>query len=296
MTRSLSLVMLSFGIFGCAVLSDSPETPTAANPETQITGAQSENVPLNTGTKLDNVEVRDRKQNLSETLSTEEVRQVQTLLKTAGFDPGRIDGAFGPKTKIALQRLRSSCSGLNDLLHGVALEIIAPSIESSGADRSGAAIETPRKEQIRVIQVRLKDAGFDPGTVDGIAGPNTRAAVARFRSGCGGLNAMPPAVSAEQSDMSGPTAARNGMTTDAVLRGGGEHSNSSAFNGAANNESNANEIRRPPNPRKDIGPSTVSLDVDAGEKPEIRLRRRDATGANRSSPARSSSAIPTIQY
>ncbi|MBI2182858.1 MAG: peptidoglycan-binding protein [Deltaproteobacteria bacterium] len=51
-----------------------------------------------------------------------------------------------------------------------------------------------RKEEIRVIQVRLKDAGFDPGTVDGISGPNTRAAVARFRAGCGAVKTMPPAV------------------------------------------------------------------------------------------------------
>ena len=51
MTKSLSLVMLSFAVFGCTTLSDSRETPTAANPETQITGAQSDNVPMNTGTK-----------------------------------------------------------------------------------------------------------------------------------------------------------------------------------------------------------------------------------------------------
>jgi peptidoglycan hydrolase-like protein with peptidoglycan-binding domain len=301
MTKTLSLVMLSFAVFGCATVSDCPETPTAAIPETKITAVQSENVPLNTGTNLDNAGIRDPKRTLSETLNTEQVRQVQTLLKTTGFDPGRIDGAFGPKTKVALLRLRSSCSGLSDLLQAVALDKIAPSIESSGNDRSGTGKATQRKEDIRVIQVRLKDAGFDPGTVDGITGPNTRAAVTRFRSGCRGLNAMPPAVlevaaSADESDKSGPTVARKGMTADAVLRGGGEHSNSSPFNGAAINESRANKIRRPPNPRKDIASSAASLDVDAGEKPEIRLRRRDATGANRSSPARSSSAVPTIQY
>jgi peptidoglycan hydrolase-like protein with peptidoglycan-binding domain len=139
MTKSLSLVMLSFVVFGCATLSECPETPIAANPETKITGAQSDNVPPNTGARLDDAGVRDRKQSSSNTLSTEEVRQVQALLKTVGFDPGRIDGAFGPKTKIALLRLRSSCSGLNDLLQGAALDKIAPSIESSGGDRSGAA-------------------------------------------------------------------------------------------------------------------------------------------------------------
>ncbi|MBI2228982.1 MAG: peptidoglycan-binding protein, partial [Deltaproteobacteria bacterium] len=210
MTMRLSLVMLSFAVFGCATLSDSPETPTAANPETQITGAQSDNVPMNTGTQLDIAGVHDRKQSSSDTLSADEVRQVQTLLKTVGFDPGRIDGAFGPKTKMALLGLRSSCSGLNDLLQGVDLEKIAPAIESSGVNRNNAARTMLRKEEIRVIQVRLKDAGFDPGTVDGISGPNTRAAVARFRAGCGAVKTMPPAVleaarSMEPDDISGAT-------------------------------------------------------------------------------------------
>lgn len=253
MTKSLSLVMLSFAVFGCTTLTESPEMPNEVMPGTQITGVQSDYDPMNSGTKLDTAEVRDGKQSASDTLNAEEVRHVQTLLRTVGFDPGRIDGAFGPKTKIALLRLRSSCSGLSDLLQGVALEKLAPAIESSGGDRSRVAKATQRKEEIRVIQVRLKDAGFDPGTVDGIWGPDTRAAVARFRSGCGALEAMPPALfemveSAEQSDMSAPTAARNGMTTN------------------------------------------------AREKPEAVLRRRKATGANQSSPARSLSAIPTIQY
>lgn len=301
MKKSLSLVVLSFAVFGCATLSECPETPIAANPETQITGAQSENVPGGTGTQIDNAGVRDHKQTLSETLSTEEVRRLQTMLKTVGFDPGRIDGAFGPKTKFAFLRMRSGCSGLNDLLQGSALERMAPSIESSGGDRSGAAKATQRKEEIRVIQVRLKDAGFNPGTVDGIAGPNTRAAVARFHSGCRALIAMPPAVfevaaSAEQGDMGSATAARNGMPADRVPGGGGEHSNFIVSNGAANNEPSANEIRRLQNRPKRFESLPASLDGDAGKKSEAALRRRDTTGANRSSPARSSSTIPTFQY
>ncbi len=227
MTRSLSLVMLSFEFFGCATLSDTPETPIAANPETQISGARSDDVPSHTVIKLDNGRDNDRKEPLAVTLSTDEIRQLQTLLKTVGFNPGRVDGAFGPKTRIALIRLRSSCSALNDLLQGVALERIAPSIDSPASDRIRAAGMALRKEEIQVVQVRLKDAGFDPGTVDGIAGPNTRTAIARFRSGCSTLNATPPAIfemagSARQGDMSSATVARNGMTNDAARAGGAE--------------------------------------------------------------------------
>ena len=250
MTKSLSLVMLLFVVFGCATLSEQPETPAAADPENQISRAETENVPSNTGIKLSNARERDDKQPASVTLDAEEIRQVQTLLKTVGFDPGRIDGAFGPKTKIALLRLRSSCSGLNDLLRAVDLEKIAPAIGSSGANRNNAARTMLRKEEIRVIQVRLKDAGFDPGTVDGISGPNTRAAVARFRSGCGAVRTMPPAVleaarSMEPDDMSGPAMAKDNIMTVAIP-GGAESSESGSFTSAATTDSSAGGTRRLP--------------------------------------------------
>jgi len=250
MTKSLSLVMLLFVVFGCATLSEQPETPAAADPENQISRAETENVPSNTGIKLSNARERDDKQPASVTLDAEEIRQVQTLLKTVGFDPGRIDGAFGPKTKIALLRLRSSCSGLNDLLRAVDLEKIAPAIGSSGANRNNAARTMLRKEEIRVIQVRLKDAGFDPGTVDGISGPNTRAAVARFRSGCGAVRTMPPAVleaarSMEPDDISGAAMAKDNIMTVAIP-GGAESSESGSFTSAATKDSSAGGTRRLP--------------------------------------------------
>ena len=251
MTKSLSLVMLLlFVVFGCATLSEQPETPAAADPENQISRAETENVPSNTGIKLSNARERDDKQPASVTLDAEEIRQVQTLLKTVGFDPGRIDGAFGPKTKIALLRLRSSCSGLNDLLQAIDLEKIAPAIESSGANRNNAARTMLRKGDIRVIQVRLKDAGFDPGPVDGISGPNTRAAVARFRSGCGAVRTMPPAVleaarSMEPDDMSGAAMAKDNIMTVAIP-GGAESSESGSFTSAATKDSSAGGTRRLP--------------------------------------------------
>ena len=251
MTKSLSLVMLLlFVVFGCATLSEQPETPAAADPENQISRAETENVPSNTGIKLSNARERDDKQPASVTLDAEEIRQVQTLLKTVGFDPGRIDGAFGPKTKIALLRLRSSCAGLNDLLRAVDLEKIAPAIGSSGANRNNAARTMLRKEEIRVIQVRLKDAGFDPGPVDGISGPNTRAAVARFRSGCGAVRTMPPAVleaarSMEPDDISGAAMAKDNIMTVAIP-GGAESSESGSFTSAATKDSSAGGTRRLP--------------------------------------------------
>jgi peptidoglycan hydrolase-like protein with peptidoglycan-binding domain len=243
--------MLLFVVFGCATLSEQPETPAAADPENQINIAETAKVPSNSGVKLSNALERDYKQPSSVTLDAEEIRKVQTLLKTVGFDPGRIDGAFGPKTKIALLRLRSSCSGLNDLLQGVDLEKIVPAMDSSGAHRKDAARTMLRKDEIRVIQVRLKDAGFDPGTVDGISGPNTRAAVARFRSGCGAVKTMPPAVleaarSMEPDDMSGAAMARDDIMTVAIPGGGAESSVSGSFTSETTKDSSSGGTRRLP--------------------------------------------------
>jgi peptidoglycan hydrolase-like protein with peptidoglycan-binding domain len=243
--------MLLFVVFGCATLSEQPETPAAADPENQINIAETAKVPSNSGVKLSNALERDYKQPSSVTLDAEEIRKVQTLLKTVGFDPGRIDGAFGPKTKIALLRLRSSCSGLNDLLQGVDLEKIVPAMDSSGAHRKDAARTMLRKDEIRVIQVRLKDAGFDPGTVDGISGPNTRAAVARFRSGCGAVRTMPPAVleaarSMEPDDMSGAAMARDNIMTVAIPGGGAESSVSGSFTSETTKDSSSGGTRRLP--------------------------------------------------
>jgi peptidoglycan hydrolase-like protein with peptidoglycan-binding domain len=250
MAKSLSLVMLLlFVVFGCATLSEQPETPAAADPENQISSAEPENVPANSGVKRNNAGDSDRKHPLSVTLDAEEIRTVQTLLKTVGFDPGRIDGAFGPKTKNALLRLQSSCSGLYDLLQGVDLEKMAPAIESLGPKRSSAARMVLRKEEIRVIQVRLKDAGFDPGTVDGISGPNTRAAVARFRSGCGAVKTMPAAVleaatSTERGHISGAAMARDDIMTVAIPRGGAASSESGNFTSVGTKDSSAGGTRR----------------------------------------------------
>ena len=250
MTKNLAWVVLLFVVSGCVTLTEERGSSSASIPESEFAIAVMENVPSNTAIKLSNGRERDNKQPLSITLDAEEIRKVQTLLKTVGFDPGRIDGAFGPKTKIALLRLRSSCSGLNDLLRGVDLEKIAPSIEeSSGANRNNAARTMLRKEEIWLIQLRLKDAGFDPGTVDGVSGPNTRAAVARFRSGCGAVETIPAALLEaarlmKPGDISGATMARGDIMSVASPGGGAGSAESGSFTSPGTKDSSAGGTRR----------------------------------------------------
>jgi len=51
-----------------------------------------------------------------------------------------------------------------------------------------SANPTPTNDEIQLVQVRLKDAGFDPGPIDGIMGPKTRTAILRYRTSRGLAN------------------------------------------------------------------------------------------------------------
>ena len=105
--------------------------------------------------------------------SKQEIKSMQAQLRAVGFDPGPVDGVLGAKTMSALRGLQSVCASLKDLLENPTNGISA---------RAGAIDATA--EEIRLIQVRLKDAGFDVGAVDGVMGLKTRSALIRAQAGC----------------------------------------------------------------------------------------------------------------
>lgn len=124
------------------------------------------------------------------TLSKEELRMLQARLKATGFYVGPIDGIVGPKTKSGLFRLQAACANLKDLLETSAVGAQTAKLENTNNS-------SPKSEETRLIQVRLKDTGFDPGPIDGVLGAKTRAAFLRFEAGCTMLNNLPPTLDQE---------------------------------------------------------------------------------------------------
>ena len=109
----------------------------------------------------------------------QEIKLIQAQLKAAGFDPGPVDGTIGAKTMSALRRLQSGCSNLKDLF-----ENSTSGISSQPGGMQAGKESISNTDEIRLLQVRLKDAGFDAGPVDGVMGVKTKAALLRFQSGC----------------------------------------------------------------------------------------------------------------
>jgi peptidoglycan hydrolase-like protein with peptidoglycan-binding domain len=135
------------------------------------------------------------------TLSKADIQLLQKRLKTVGFYPGPMDGLLGARTRSALSRCKLGCtaltgvSGTSDkpILEQVK-EIQAP--HTSASAQPIASVKTVSENQeIRRAQERLKAAGFDPGPIDGILGPQTKSALEKYRSSHklthSGIDALP---------------------------------------------------------------------------------------------------------
>ena len=111
------------------------------------------------------------------TTQTPMVEGIQRELAVNGFDPGAIDGRFGPKTSEAIRAYQraaklplTGCPS-QDLLDHVSFHL--PKVYS----RSRPATPTPEVE----VQEGLTMRGFYVGAVDGRIGERTRAAVRRYQ-------------------------------------------------------------------------------------------------------------------
>ena len=136
--------------------------------------------------------------------SGKDIQMVQRSLRGAGFDSGPVDGILGPRTKTVLMAVQSTCAKINELASNLSFSVSASekqkpaepaltsgsnaqhsthSSASAGAGKpTSTSISAQANEEIRILQLRLRDAGFDPGPFDGIMGAKTRSALQQYEA------------------------------------------------------------------------------------------------------------------
>jgi peptidoglycan hydrolase-like protein with peptidoglycan-binding domain len=56
------------------------------------------------------------------------------------------------------------------------------SLPPRGEDNQAVVSSVRAREQVRILQLRLRDAGFDPGPFDGVMGSKTKSALAQYEA------------------------------------------------------------------------------------------------------------------
>src|SRR5262245_61098197 len=198
------------------------------------------------------------------TVNKEELRMLQARLKAAGFYVGPIDGIVGPKTKSGLVRLQAACVNLKDLLE--------PSSMGGPSARLDTINSNSKSEETRLIQVRLKDTGFEPGPIDGVMGAKTRAAFLRFEAGCTMLINLPT-----NFDNGLQTADRRlSLTSDEKIYPAVAKSTrieSDKVNNSGNQVSSTEKIRQEQLRLKDAGFDPGPIDGILGPKTKVAMQR-----------------------
>jgi len=185
-------------ISGCVMTEEpKPQTEEAKPPPVTLTEKRTDITSPVTSVEPDPVQSAQPEPLADKTISKDEIRFVQARMKVVGFDPGPVDGVMGPKTKTALRRFQAACESLSDLLDAAGTEGFQKIVDSqapklsAGASGAPTKSRTPGKDEIRLLQVRLKTAGLDPGPIDGIMGPKTRSQIVAAQSGCALLRKFP---------------------------------------------------------------------------------------------------------
>lgn len=81
----------------------------------------------------------------------EEVANLQRLLKLKGFDPGEVDGAFGPKTLGALEAFQEAAALDVDGIYGPKSEAALKDWAIGAGAPQADAPETPADEGPRAV-------------------------------------------------------------------------------------------------------------------------------------------------
>jgi len=106
------------------------------------------------------------------------VRDAQRQLKALGFNPGAVDGNYGPQTEAALRAYQQAYRlPETGRLDDVTLRSLLP----ERVQPAPAPVDLSNREVIRRAQTQLRALGFDPGPTDGDFGPQTEAALRAYQ-------------------------------------------------------------------------------------------------------------------
>jgi len=133
----------------------------------------------------------------------QEILDLQTQLRAAGFNPGPADGVMGTKTKLVVTHIYQGCQSAPEFAahwdrpagvasqsvslapmpqHPSATQIIPAQSRAEAAKQLAASTAARPQEEIRILQLRLRDAGYDPGPFDGVMGPKTKRALQQLQA------------------------------------------------------------------------------------------------------------------
>lgn len=140
---------------------------------------------------------------LNKVPSRQETLALQNQLRDAGFNPGPADGIFGAKMKTIFTHLHNGCpvaqefaalmdqpadftgkmtAAVNLPERPSATRVISAQSRQEAAKQLAAPIAVRPQEEIRILQLRLRDAGYDPGPFDGVMGPKTKLALQQMQA------------------------------------------------------------------------------------------------------------------
>ncbi len=112
------------------------------------------------------------------------VTAIQQALAAMGYDPGTADGIAGRGTERAIAAFRREFGyeGSGEADEALLARIAAAAAGDDPSPERRLARQGLLRSYVRAVQEGLAALGYDPGPVDGIVGPLTRAAIRAFQT------------------------------------------------------------------------------------------------------------------